>query len=311
MLRTLTLISVMLLLAACGAPMEEENLPTLAQFPVSTPEEAADARATLPPTWTQSPEPSETPSVTPSLTETVTVTPSLTDTARPTLPPTPVPPTEPRPITDLLSAALEATVLPQDFAVPQYEGPNVTLPTATAEGIALPPPGVPLLPGCQYFPSGGFATVFMGDPLLASQLGCPIGFPPTTASVSAASQIFERGLMIWLEGLPSQIYVLYSTGSYQVYADTYNPATDPHSGGENPPQGLQEPVRGFGKVWRSFPSVRGTLGWAAGGESGSTATTQSFDNGLMIWLPARGDILVLLTNPDGISGTWRSVPGQF
>jgi hypothetical protein len=31
----------------------------------------------------------------------------------------------------------------------------------------------------------------------------------------------------------------------------------------------------------------------------------------MVYLPTRGDILVLTENPGGASGTWISVPGTF
>ena len=49
--------------------------------------------------------------------------------------------------------------------------------------------------------------------------------------------------------------------------DTFDPSTDPTSGGETPPAGLFEPTLGFGKVWREKPDVRAALGWATAEET--------------------------------------------
>jgi hypothetical protein len=130
--------------------------------------------------------------------------------------------------------------------------------------------------------------------------------------MNSAAQAFERGVMMWLEVSPAGIYALYNTGRFGRYDDTFNAAVDPISGGEVPPAGLKEPVRGFGKVWRSFPEVRGGLGWAVNDESGGTATVQPFERGVMAYLPQRGEIVVLVYDPGTISGgTWRSVVGNY
>jgi TolB protein len=115
-----------------------------------------------------------------------------------------------------------------------------------------------------------------GDP------SCP--YRPA-ATTWAAEQPFERGRMIWLEGIPAQstangqsqgptIYVLYTDGSWQKYADTWTedqPESDPSI---VPPQGVYQPIRGFGKLWRTTPEVRDRLGWALAAEKGFNSTFQ-------------------------------------
>jgi hypothetical protein len=73
---------------------------------------------------------------------------------------------------------------------------------------------------------------------------------------------------------------------------------------------LIEPVRGFGKVWRLHPDVRSGLGWATNGESGGTSSVQFFDRGQMIYLPERGEIIIMSFDPGNVTGTWRAVPGS-
>ena len=311
-LRYFILIAIPLLIAACGGDAQQSDLPTLAALPPVT--ATRPEVATLPPTWT--PSPTVTDTITPSATLTSTVTPSKTITNTPTLTFTPSPfNTEgPRAITGLIDLALQTTLLPTDFVVPQRDGIEVTLPAdgqitplviSDSNGVATVAPDI----NCPYFPAGGFGTLFTSDGLLANQLGCPEGSPPATVSVSAASQLFERGMMLWLEGSPSQIYVMDNNNGVQVFADTYNATTDPISGNETPPTGFQEPVRGFGKVWRSFNTVRGNLGWARADETGTQATVQRFENGLMVWIPGRGDIFVIVQDTAG--GTWSARVGQF
>jgi hypothetical protein len=51
------------------------------------------------------------------------------------------------------------------------------------------------------------------------------------------------------------------------------------------------PIRGFGKVWSEHLEVKNTLGCAdswQGGEQGTQAAVQVFQNGLMVWLQADG-----------------------
>ncbi|MBK9123404.1 MAG: hypothetical protein IPM16_09840 [Chloroflexi bacterium] len=275
-----------------------------------TPDVTLVAQATV--TSTETPEPTETPTETPSETPTetpssdaaatatsnatatqtftpsLTVTPSLTITDTPTRTPTPTPwPTEPQgPLLALAILALSST-----------PAPPVTLVLATATGFVPPNPNTTLcLP-----PPGGFAAVYAADPVLASQIGCSVGGP---LSYPAAVQRFERGMMIYVGESPAAVYVLYNTGNFSHYNDTWVDGVDPVSGGEIPPPGLFEPIRGFGKVWRSFPDVRNGLGWAIENEAGTSATVLAFNAGKMIALPNLGQVAVLAN-----FGNYRLLPG--
>lgn len=299
-MRTRFYTIMLFLLAACGtqSPQTVSELPTLAQVPTETATQTVTvtfpATFTLTPTITETPTLTVTPtlSITPSATITETPTPTLTVTPTPTE--TPPPPPDNEGISALIALAAQVTILPQ------AQQPAVIAPTIA--GGTLPP----LTVSCAVTPTGGFGTAYTSDPTLTSLIGCPVG---TSLTMSSASQLFERGGMFWLQGPPGYHYALFSTGRFQRYDDTYNTSIDPVSGGETPPSGLLEPVRGFGKVWRSNNDVRTSLGWATTEENGGTATTQLFDRGLMVYLPQRGEIITLVYDPGGMTGTWRAVAG--
>jgi hypothetical protein len=196
--------------------------------------------------------------------------------------------------------AEQATVIPSNLVPPDSPGAVVLPPTAVAGSV-------PTTTSCPTPPSGGFGTVFASDPLLIQLIGCPVGMPQP---MSSASQNYEHGGMFWVAGPPPAIYALLGSGRFQRYDDTYNANTDPFSGGETPPNGLKEPVRGFGKVWRSNPDVRNGLGWATTDEAGNNATIQLFDRGQMVFLPQRGEVITLIYDPGGVTGTWRAVAGS-
>jgi hypothetical protein len=297
--KTCPLILIALLFAACGTPQESADLPTLAEFPTAS--ATTRPSETLPATFTLIPTETETPTATP--TGTLSITPSATITDTPTSTPTDTPTFTPAPpdndaISALVELAAQATILPPDFVIPpQTPG---ALPVST-----------PLAGSCSFPPPGGFNAVYISDPTLAQQIGCPLGAPPTPASYSSAYQPFERGGMIWLQGAPNLIYVLSNNGRFQRFDDTYNASTDPISGGETPPSGLREPVRGFGKVWRQNPNIRADLGWGVTDELGNNATILRFDRGQMMYLPQRGEILVLVEDPGGLTGSWRAFAGSY
>lgn len=90
--------------------------------------------------------------------------------------------------------------------------------------------------------------------------------PQDAALISTgAEQAFERGVMVWVEGLDG-IYVLFDDAifspKWSFYSDEWDegdPIDDPSI---MPPPGFYQPVRGFGLVWREQPNVRDRLGWA-------------------------------------------------
>lgn len=293
----LALIMLSLLAACAGQPAPDAaDLPTLAALPT------ASATA-APPTFTPSPSPpptvtasatvTVTPSVTPSATITDTPSPTATDT--PTITPTPPPTADNEGIAALAALALRATIVPLPTLPPV---PPAFIPTGA------PPP---LTTACPGPPPGGFGALTAADPTLTALVGCPVGAP---LPANSAAQLYERGGMVWLAGPPPAVYALFNTGRFSRYDDTYNPNTDPFSGGEAPPPSLVEPVRGFGKVWRTFPDVRTGLGWALAEEAGATATVLYFERGQMIYLPQRGEIVVLANDPGGAGGTWRAAAGS-
>lgn len=114
--------------------------------------------------------------------------------------------------------------------------------------------------------------------------------------------------MIWASG---PIFVLYSDGRYQKFDDTFVAGVDPESSFLSPPPGLLEPVRGFGKIWRNYPDIRTNIGWGNAPEVGGQTIMLRFDRGWMLDLTERGDVLILIEDPTGIIGTWRSVAGSF
>jgi hypothetical protein len=314
---------IMGLLAACGGNESDNRvLPTLITVPASqeqdtdsTSEELA-ARGTLPPSWTPgpSPTPSDTPQVTPSFT--ITSTPSRTPTLTPIPSETPTPTVEVGALDTFLDLAIQQlTEQPSEFHGPQ---PGPTIPGfGSMSGLITLTVGAPdtdgptpIASGCTYYPPGGFGLVF-SDPAVAQAIGCPLGSPPTTINFSSASQTFERGAMLWLSESPGYIFILFNDGTFRRVVDTFDPNTDPVSGGETPPTGLFEPVRGFGKVWRMEPGVRDRLGWATGQELGGSSVVLDFVRGRMISANTRGDILVLITTGALDSGTWSARAGQF
>jgi hypothetical protein len=292
MKKRLSILLTLLLLAACGQGTPSAVLPTELVLPTLTPTLSPTATRT----GTQTATYTATPTPTASLTPTVSVTPSTTITDTPTSTPTITPSPSPSvgALGLLAQLAANATPIPQTLLPALTQPPAITL---------SPAPGTPIV--CASQPTGGLATAYNSDPTLNLLIGCPQGTP---VSINSAVQQFERGSMVWLQG---PIYVLYASGRFQRFEDTYAAGVDPESGGEIPPVGLIEPVRGFGKIWRTNPDVRNGLGWGIAPEAGNQATQQRFDRGWMVYLPQRGDIVVLIEEANGTSGTWRAVAGSF
>lgn len=325
------MILAIFVLAACGARPDEQlptlvRLPTLTEGPSPTTDmtQIASGRTPLPATFTPTFTPTLTatldPSVTPTLTGTVTVTPSATITDTPTLTPSPLPTLHPdeRPILSFAFTAAAATILPSDFVVPPHQGINVTLspiplvlagtlpsgiPTATSP-ISTVPTQAPIVSTCPILPAGGFGTIFQNNSDVAAQIACPID--GNAQSVSAAWQSFEQGIMVWMSG---EIIVFYDVNSsFQILPDTFVAGVDPETSSEVPPAGLFTPIRGFLKIWSGNLTIQNELGWATSAEMGVTATVMNFQNGQMIWLQNRSDVLVIVGSQ---SGNWLSFQGQF
>ena len=135
------------------------------------------------------------------------------------------------------------------------------------------------------------------------QIGKPLGCPQFLAlpGVPAATQQFERGIMIWNDsrtlpgrfkpGVPA-IFALITPGpQLQVYDDTWTAGTDPDTPPVTPPSSNRYPPwRGFGKVWMANPSLREAIGWATEPEGQArTADIQFFDGiGLVVRIQETG-----------------------
>lgn len=298
----LMILVAALTLAACDTqPQSVGQLPTQLVLPTLTdappPSATATASATVQasPTFTGTQPATDLPTLTPS--NTITDTPTLTPTA------TEPPPYVPGLLDFLAQTAAVQTVLPPTFApqggIPTLVGNGTVSPVETDEfGMVCPAP-----------PAGGFALVYLGDPALPAQLGCPIN-GTLTVNQPAAVQAFERGTMVWVQGTPNYIYVLYNSGTYQRFIDTWQSGeTAPIS--EMPPPGLSEPLRGFGKVWRDNPTVKSTLGWAVAIEAGTAATRQDFERGTMLNVTLRADIVSMYHTGDPAFGAWRASLGNY
>lgn len=179
--------------------------------------------------------------------------------------------------------------------------------TAQLAAATFPPTAAPIL--CALPPPTTISSLLSGEPNLLNQLGCPIG---STIQISAASQPFQNGAMIYVSGAPGDIFALTNDGRFRRYPDTWVSGVDPDSAGLTPPPGLVEPIRGFGKVWRSFSDVGAALGWATAGESGATAALLLFERGRALFLPQRNESILLITDAGTLdAGTWRSLIGAF
>lgn len=310
--QTLTLC-LLLILAACGGG-DDAPLPTVFSVTTAAPAaetafartgtpagettQAVSANSTLPASWTPTP--------TPTLQETTTVTPSMTITDTPSPTPSTTPSETPPPSgllflaqTAAFSTPLPRALLPTAGPSPTgFTGGGVTImplqqsPTPLGGGTGGTPATATSSVTCPSPLPGVFAQATANNPTVLQQVGCPVDTPPVPITRSAAVQPFQNGLMLWTDA--GGIYVLYDTGIFQQFADTFDPSVDPQSGGLTPPQPeLLEPVRGFGKVWRNDTAIQNGLGWALQAEYGDSASILEMTQGQMIYLPTRGDVLVL------------------
>ncbi len=171
-----------------------------------------------------------------------------------------------------------------------------TTPTTAPIICAVPPPII-------------ISNLLSAESALLNQLGCPIG---GNVPISAASQTFQNGSMMYLAGTPGDIYTLTNDGRFRRYPDTWVSGVDPDSAGLTPPPGLIEPIRGFGKVWRTYSDAGAALGWATTGENGATATLLLFERGRAIYLPPRNETVLLIPDVGTLdTGVWRSLIGSF
>jgi len=231
----------------------------------------------------------------------------------------------------VLAPTLEGSAPDQPQGTPEPNQSNTTT-TPTAEITLTPtftitPTDTPATPGavigvvgggagnldianCPITPSGGFAQIFINNPDVAAQIGCPI--EANALSINNAFQPYQNGVMVWVSSVggsgQSGIYSIYNNGTYQRFNDTWIDGVDPVGVGAQAPNGLLEPIRGFGKVWRENAGVSDTLGWATSGEAGGTTFIQTFERGEMIYIPQNGQTYIFIS---GQPATWVSVAQPY
>jgi hypothetical protein len=125
----------------------------------------------------------------------------------------------------------------------------------------------------------------------ARDLGCPSAYVGVSEGIGIATEPFEGGAMLWLprpDGAPAHIFVIVRSpdGSlrWQIYVDSYVEG-EPGGTDELPPPGKFPPVRSFGKLWRTVPEVRASLGWGTAPEQADTGTVLQFSGrGGLSWM---------------------------
>lgn len=181
--------------------------------------------------------------------------------------------------------------------------PGAAAPGAITPGVIVFTPS-----SCAFPPPPELGAAAASDPAFIASLGCAIS---PSASIPAASQVFERGVMVYVSavGAPGQIYALTNDGRFRRFDDTWIAGVDPESSTEAAPPGLLLPIRGFLKVWANNPDIRAALGYATEGERGDTAAVTVFSSGRAVGLPSRTSTIVLVdAAPIGAiptTGTWR------
>ncbi len=152
-------------------------------------------------------------------------------------------------------------------------------PTPLPTFVPQPMDGEP--PAGRFRPAGRIGDFWAGDPDRQQSLGWAL--EATMAPVDAVVQPFERGLMIWRSDT-GQIMALWTENDqrhWRVFEDTFEEGQMEFDPAITPPSGLRQPERGFGKVWRENPELRERLGWALEKEQRATARIQAFERGLM------------------------------
>jgi hypothetical protein len=202
---------------------------------------------------------------------------------------------------DAAEAALTNTptpVTPTKTAVPTLlptETPTST-PTNTPTLTQTPSPtptetSVPSPTPCAITVWGAFTAVWQ---TYADQLGCPTA--AGRSGIGMAVEDFQRGRMLWRAD-NRRIYVLYNTGRWAGYDDTWQEGQPEYSCGT--PQSPPTPKRGFGQVWCTHSTVRQGLGDATTAERGDSGTLQSYAGGFILRLSG-GQTYVLYND-----GSWR------
>jgi len=161
--------------------------------------------------------------------------------------------------------------------VPLTETSSPT-PVPTTTMTVTPPPTEtpdPTPTPCSVVVYSGFSGIWASA---EQRLGCPV--QAARVSQWVAEEAFERGRMFWRKD-NRKIYVLYQTGTWQQFDETWDEDTDPEFAC-GPPESPPTPRLGFGKLWCARADVRSGVGNAVEEEHGDLATVQDFAGGGVI-----------------------------
>lgn len=155
------------------------------------------------------------------------------------------------------------------------------------------------MPNCADLPVRGFGLLWNSDAAVAQAVGCPLA---QETGVSARVQLYQSGVMIWLDtltpGIDQAPWVITLVGDsaarYRVPAN--GPAWN---------DGAREPSGAFQWVWDNVYSVQQSIGAALDPWYTTDAAIQRFDHGTMLWLrqPPSGDRPMIYVFPDDLVNT--------
>ncbi|MBE7551406.1 MAG: SH3 domain-containing protein [Anaerolineales bacterium] len=192
--------------------------------------------------------------------------------------------------TDLAVDSVALRLLPVIEAVPTVADVPEAEPAAMVES-STPQPLF-----CTLVPIRGFGKVWSEHPEVKNTLGCADSWQNGEQATQAAVQIFQNGLMVWLQAdgyySGDPVYVFFADGSYQRFGDL-GPA-DPAKVGTIP-TGFYAVGDEFSKVyWEGTGAqVKERLGYAIGPASDSAGAFQQFSNGRMFWTETIDRIFVI------------------
>lgn len=178
-------------------------------------------------------------------------------------------------------------------ATPTPTPRNTATPTVTPTPSTTPTPTETPRPDCEERILSELSAAY-DRVRFKEDLGCPFRVP--SENIPAATQNFEKGLMIWFdrgsgdrprEFTGRHILAILNEGpTFQKYLDTWEAGRDPESPDVNAPEGFYTPRRGFGKVWINDPILRENIGWAIEPEQNQRASVQDFVGGTMVYIRA-------------------------
>ncbi len=149
---------------------------------------------------------------------------------------------------------------------------------------------------CTDVPIRGFGKVWGDNLSVQHTLGCPYSWTDGETATDAAIQMFQNGVMVWLETDTSYggdpVYVFFYDGNFQRFGDLG--AADPASV-EPIPEGFFEIGDYFSKVyWEGTGArVQERLGHAISEMQPSAGAFQEFNRGRMFWVEASDEIYVI------------------